>query len=59
MVNGPDMPIADQTTAATRAALAQIAEALGRIRFGDIRLTIHEGRPVQIDVTERTRLAPN
>ncbi|MFN7398421.1 MAG: YezD family protein [Sandaracinobacter sp.] len=30
--------------------------ALDRIRFGDIRLTIYEGRLVQVDVTERTRL---
>jgi hypothetical protein len=36
--------------------LALVAQALGRIRFGDIRLTIHEGRLVQVDVTERTRL---
>ena len=36
--------------------LELVAQALGRIRFGDIRLTIHEGRLVQIDITERTRL---
>ncbi|WP_199555028.1 YezD family protein [Sandaracinobacteroides hominis] len=40
----------------TEAALAIVAEALGRVRFGDIRLTVHEGRLVQIDVTEKTRL---
>jgi hypothetical protein len=34
-----------------------VAEALARLRFGDIRLTIHEGRLVQVDVTERTRMA--
>jgi hypothetical protein len=43
----------------TDAALALIAEALDRLRFGDIRLTVHEGRLVQIDVTERTRLTGN
>lgn len=37
-------------------ALALVARALDRIRFGDIRLTIHEGRLVQVDITERTRL---
>jgi hypothetical protein len=36
--------------------LALVAEALARLRFGDIRLTVHEGRLVQIDVTEKTRL---
>jgi hypothetical protein len=38
-------------------AVAQIIEALDRIRFGDIRLTVHEGRLVQIDITERTRFS--
>ncbi|PZU49914.1 MAG: DUF2292 domain-containing protein [Sphingomonas sp.] len=40
-------------------AVALIVEALGRVRFGDIRLTVHEGRLVQIDVTERTRFPNN
>jgi hypothetical protein len=48
------------TTAKTAdASLALIQEALGRLRFGDIRLTVHDGRLVQIDVTERTRLTGN
>lgn len=38
------------------AALGLVVAALDRIRFGDIRLTIYEGRLVQVDVTERTRL---
>jgi hypothetical protein len=33
-----------------------IRDALSRLRFGSIQLTIHEGKLVQIDVTERTRL---
>ncbi|TPE60168.1 DUF2292 domain-containing protein [Sandaracinobacter neustonicus] len=40
-------------------AVSLIVEALGRVRFGDIRLTVHEGRLVQIDVTERTRFPNN
>jgi hypothetical protein len=39
----------------TLAALAAVAEAVGRLRFGAIHLTIHEGRVVQLDVTERQR----
>lgn len=35
---------------------AIVAEALARLRFGDIRLTIHDGKLVQVDVTEKTRL---
>jgi hypothetical protein len=33
-----------------------VADALARLRYGDIKITIHDGRLVQVDVTERTRL---
>jgi hypothetical protein len=38
-------------------ALAEISEYLQRIRFGSIALTIHDGKIVQLDVTEKRRLA--
>lgn len=38
-------------------ALAVVSEALGRLRYGTIQLTVHDGKVMQIDVTERTRLA--
>ena len=58
MVTRPQLSAASNSTGPkpTDAALSLIAEALDRLRFGDIRLTVHEGRLVQIDVTERTRL---
>lgn len=34
-----------------------VADALETLRFGVIQLTIHDGRPVQIDITERRRFA--
>ena len=34
-----------------------VIEALGRLRYGAIQLTVHEGRLVQVDVTERNRFA--
>ena len=37
-------------------ALAAIRDYLQTIRFGSIALTIHEGRIVQLDVTEKRRL---
>ena len=37
-------------------AIAAIRDYLQRIRFGSIALTIHEGRIVQLDVTEKRRL---
>jgi hypothetical protein len=39
-----------------KASLAAIEAALGQIRFGTVSLTLHEGRVVQIDVTEKKRL---
>lgn len=38
-------------------ALALVGEALGRLRYGAIQLTVHDGKVMQIDVTERKRLA--
>jgi hypothetical protein len=40
-------------------ALAAIRDYLQTIRFGSIALTIHEGRIVQLDVTEKRRLTAN
>jgi hypothetical protein len=36
--------------------LQLIREAIARLRFGAIQLTIHDGKLVQLDVTEKTRL---
>ena len=38
-------------------ALAAIRDYLARLRFGSIAITVHEGRIVQLDVTEKRRLA--
>ena len=42
-------------TASAAQVLAAVGEALERLRFGAIQLTVHEGRVVQLDVTERQR----
>ena len=47
----------NEREAATSAALASVAEALGRLRYGAIQLVVHDGRLVQIEVTERQRFA--
>lgn len=44
----------DKDVSAT-AALKLVTEALQRLRYGAIQLTVHEGRLVQVDVTERSR----
>ncbi|WP_285710717.1 YezD family protein [Erythrobacter oryzae] len=38
------------------AALGVVAEALARLRYGAVNLVIHDGKVVQIDVTDRKRL---
>lgn len=37
------------------ASLSAVAEALSRLRYGAVHLTVHDGRVVQLDVTERQR----
>ena len=37
-------------------ALNVVSEALSRLRYGTIQLTVHDGRIMQIDVTEKKRL---
>lgn len=36
--------------------LGAVSDALARLRYGAIQLTVHDGRVMQIDVTERKRL---
>lgn len=36
-------------------ALEAVAKAISRLRYGAIELRIHDGRVVQLDVTERER----
>ena len=33
-----------------------VDEALARLRYGTIQLTVHDGKLMQVDVTERRRL---
>lgn len=37
------------------ATLAAVADALARLRYGAVHLTVHDGKVVQLDVTERQR----
>ncbi|MBC2668029.1 YezD family protein [Novosphingobium piscinae] len=36
-------------------ALDAVAKAIARLRYGSIGLTVHDGRVVQLEVTERQR----
>ena len=46
---------ADRAEAVSAAAVRAVAEAVDRLRYGVVQLTIHDGRVVQLDVTERQR----
>ena len=37
------------------AVLAAVSDAVSRLRFGVVQLTVHDGRVVQLDVTDRQR----
>ncbi len=39
-------------------SIASVREALYALRYGTVTITVHEGRVVQIDVTEKKRLKP-
>jgi hypothetical protein len=53
---GVDMPRRETGSVETDPVMEAIRRALGGIRFGTVSLTIHEGRVVQLDVTEKRRL---
>ena len=40
-------------------SISSVREALSGLKFGNVSLTVHEGRVVQIDVTEKKRLKPS
>lgn len=42
-------------TALAGQALAAVSEALEQLRYGAIQLIVHDGRVVQLEVTERRR----
>lgn len=53
------MPPAKPENAALRTPLpiATISDAISRLRYGAITLTVHDGKLVQMDVTERQRFS--
>lgn len=51
-------PDTSRETQTSEQVIAAVRDALGRLRFGTIQLTIHDGRMVQMDVTEKQRF-PN
>ena len=55
MAEQPSAQTPPRTIASAGDALQIIGQTLAELRFGAIQLTIHEGRLVQMDVTEKHR----
>jgi len=45
----------DKGSTSRQATLEAVADALSRLRYGAVHLTVHDGKVVQLDVTERQR----
>jgi hypothetical protein len=45
-----------KTAQSRETALSVIADTLARVRFGSIAVTVHDGKIVQLDITEKRRL---
>jgi hypothetical protein len=59
MISKPDQSLASEAAQIIEQSIASVREALAGLRYGTVSLTVHEGRVVQIDVTEKKRLKPN
>lgn len=59
MISKPEQPPAADAASILEESIASVREALGGLRYGAVSLTVHEGRVVQIDVTEKKRLKSN
>jgi len=59
MISKPDQTPLPEAQRLLDESIASVREALLGLKFGSVSLTVHEGRIVQIDVTEKKRLKPN
>lgn len=59
MTTPPTQPASPEAARLLEESISSVREALSGLRYGNVSLTVHEGRVVQIDVTEKKRLKPN
>jgi len=59
MTTQSEKSLSPDATRLLEESLASVREALSGLKFGNVSLTVHEGRVVQIDITEKKRLKPN
>ena len=57
MTHDSPAPISSLPASSERSqgVLDAVADAVSRLRYGIVQLTIHEGKVVQLDVTDRLR----
>jgi hypothetical protein len=58
-MNKPELSLPRDAQYLLEESISSVREALSGLKFGNVSLTVHEGRVVQIDVTEKKRLKPN
>ncbi|HKX78900.1 MAG TPA: YezD family protein [Novosphingobium sp.] len=58
-MNKPELSLTTDTQRLLEESISSVRDALAGLKFGNVSLTVHEGRVVQIDVTEKKRLKPN
>lgn len=54
-----DKPLSPDAARLLEESIISVREALSGLRYGNVSLTVHEGRVVQIDVTEKKRFKPS
>ena len=55
-MNSPTRSLTDEAQRLLEESISSVREALPALKFGHVSLTVHEGRVVQIDITEKKRL---
>lgn len=57
MTDSDNKRTGDTSEASYPEPIRAVLDALAKLRFGAIQLTVHEGKLVQVDVTERKRFS--
>ena len=57
MIESDNVRAGDSVTAPLSEPVQAVLDALNTLRFGAIQLTVHEGKLVQVDITERKRFS--
>jgi hypothetical protein len=57
MTDSDNKRTGDTSEASYPEPIRAVLDALSKLRFGAIQLTVHEGKLVQVDVTERKRFS--